>query len=173
MLDIVTLPTPTLRERSKELDRDVLLSDKMQALIENMFPTMHGADGIGLAAPQVGENIRIFTIGKDAIPRRHEIWDQLGQAHGDIAIINPEWQRLSKKTDVEVEGCLSVPGKIGRVKRYKDIRVSAWSQDGKELQFDAHNYFARVIQHEVDHLNGVLFIDKATHVEETAAQQNI
>jgi peptide deformylase len=128
---------------------------------------MHAADGIGLAAPQVGNNIRVCTIGKDAIPRNHIIWDQIGKKHVDIALINPTWERTSKKADVDTEGCLSVPGKIGRVKRYKDIRVTAWDRDGKELHFDAHNYFSRVIQHEVDHLNGILFIDKATEIQDT------
>lgn len=166
MLPIVTLPTPTLRERSKKVDREVLLSEDIQQFIDEMFPTMHNADGIGLAAPQVGNNIRVCTIGKDALPEHNDIWIQLGQENTDIALVNPTWERTSKKTDVDTEGCLSVPGKVGRVKRYKDIRVCAWTREGKELRFDAHDYFARVIQHEVDHLDGVLYIDKATNVRD-------
>jgi peptide deformylase len=160
MLNIVTLPATSLRDRSKEIDRDVLLSEETQELIREMIPKMYDADGIGLAAPQVGHNIRICVIGKDAIPRGHALLKK-----ADLVLVNPVWERTSRKTEVDQEGCLSVPGKVGNVKRYKDIRVQALDQKGQLISFDAKNFFARVVQHEVDHLNGILFIDKAKDIQ--------
>lgn len=166
MLTIVTLPTKSLREPSVEIDKKTLLLPKTQKLISDMFLTMYAADGIGLAAPQVAQNIRIFTIGKNAIPKDHDIWKAVGGEWRDLAIANPTWEKMSKKTDSEMEGCLSVPGKIGRVRRFKHIHVKAWGQDGKKLSFDATGFFARVVQHEIDHLDGILFIDKASDIRD-------
>jgi len=165
MLDIVKIPTPSLRERSRELEVGELNTPEIKKLIADMIPTMYGDDGIGLAAPQVGVNIRIFSIGKDAIPKRHKIWKSLGGEWRDLIFINPEWGKTSKKTTTEMEGCLSVPGVFGKVKRWKDIEVTAQDSFGEKFTFDASNFFARVIQHETDHLNGILFIDKASDLE--------
>jgi len=151
-LSIVTVPTPTLRQRSVDVDQFAVGEKKIQELITAMIPEMYDDDGIGLAAPQVGHNIRICIIGKEADPALKE----------DLALINPVWQRLSKKTSTDTEGCLSVPGVYGKVKRYSRIHVSALNRAGQPVQFEAKNFFARVIQHEVDHLDGILFIDKAT-----------
>ena len=154
MLPIVKNPTPSLRERSTEIDRDFLLFKETQKLIDEMVPTMYGDDGIGLAAPQVGKNVRICVIGKAADKKLKE----------DLVLINPIWEKTSKKTNVDTEGCLSVPKTFGKVKRYTRIHVTALDRDANEIEFNAKNFFARVIQHEVDHLDGVLFIDKATDI---------
>jgi peptide deformylase len=157
MLPIVKLPTPSLRERSREVSRDELQSPEIQKLIIDMIPTMYGDDGIGLAAPQVGHNIRICIVGREADKSLLR----------DLVLINPVWERNSNKFAVDVEGCLSVPKKFGKVRRYTDINVTAWDEHGNQLSFTAKKFFARVIQHEVDHLDGILFIDKATDVFET------
>lgn len=154
MLTIVTLPTPSLRERSREVTRELLASPEIQQIIQDMIPTMYGDDGIGLAAPQVGKNVRICIVGKEA--------DKNLKA--DLVLVNPTWTKNSKKTKTDFEGCLSVPKKFGKVKRYTNIHVDAWDVVGKPLSFDAKDFFARVIQHEVDHLDGILFIDKATDI---------
>lgn len=151
ILPILKLPTPSLRERSKEVDLELLKSDEIQTFIDNMIPTMYDDDGIGLAAPQVAKNVRIVVIGKAADKSLKE----------DIVLVNPEWTRISKKTNSDIEGCLSVKNMVGKVKRYSDIHVSALDRHGEKMEFEAHKYFARVVQHEVDHLNGVLFIDRA------------
>src|SRR3989339_651210 len=151
MLSIVTLPNKILRTRSKELDPDILLSKEIQELTKEMIPIMYTSDGIGLAAPQVGKNIRLCIIGKEATPEKVD----------DLVLVNPIWTKLSRKKLIDVEGCLSVPKTFGRVSRYKDIVVNALDKSGKEIKFEAHDFFARVIQHEVDHLDGILFIDKA------------
>ncbi len=142
----------SLRERSLEVSKKQILSDDIKALIKPMIDTMYTDDGIGLAAPQIGKNIRLIVIGKQADP---EVLEE------DLVLFNPTWERTSKKTAWDSEGCLSVPNVYGKVKRYKDIDVQALDINGEEIAFEISGYLARVIQHEVDHLDGVLFIDKA------------
>ncbi len=154
MLEIVKLPTPSLRECSTKIERKVLLSAEIQKLIKDIVPTMHNDDGIGLAAPQVGKNIRLCVVGKEATPEKK----------ADLILINPEWIKTNRKKVTNIEGCLSVPKTYGKVKRYRDIEVKSWNEKGEIMEFDAHDFFARVIQHEVDHLDGILFIDKAKDV---------
>lgn len=160
-LPIVTLPTPSLRVRSGEVDHATLRSPEIQQFIKDMIPTMYDDDGIGLAAPQVGKNIRICVVGKDATPTKQK----------DLVLVNPVWERTSRKTNIDAEGCLSVPNVFGKVKRYSYIHVTAWNEHGEELSFDANNFFARVIQHEVDHLDGILFIDKARDIYEVDPEE--
>lgn len=164
ILPIVTVPTESLRIRSTEVDRDVLLSDDTQTFIDNMIPTMYDDDGIGLAAPQVGNNIRICVVGKEAVPNRLKVSTGDINPREDLVLVNPVWQKTSRKTAWDTEGCLSVPRTFGKVKRYTNIAVTAQDRHGNDVAFDASAFFARVIQHEVDHLDGILFIDKAKDV---------
>lgn len=164
MLDIVKLPTQTLRSPSKELLPSDLEVAEISEFISKLTPSMYAANGIGIASCQVGNNIRACVIGKDAIPRKSPF-------HGDdLILINPTFQRLSKKAATEKEGCLSVPGVFGPVKRWKNIAVTALDINGNKLQFEAKNFFARVIQHEVDHLNGMLFVDRAEALDAAEAE---
>ncbi|PIZ94863.1 MAG: peptide deformylase [Candidatus Magasanikbacteria bacterium CG_4_10_14_0_2_um_filter_37_12] len=160
MLNIITAPNKSLRKRSVEIDHNFLLSANTQQLIAEMIPAMYNDNGIGLAAPQVNHNIRLLIIGKEAINKNHNLAGQ------DLILINPIWEKTSRKTGWDTEGCLSVPKIYGKVKRYKNIYVKAWDQDGNELKFKATDFFACVIQHEVDHLDGILFIDKAKDIYE-------
>ena len=146
MLEIVKEPTESLRQPSKELDADFILSDEIQKLLKEMTLTMYQDDGIGLAAPQVGKNIRICVIGKEANL----------DSEDDLILINPVWQKTSRRKLVDIEGCLSVPKTYGKVKRYKSIHVEALNKKGDLIEFEAQDFLARVIQHEVDHLNGLL-----------------
>lgn len=155
MLKIITLPNEILRKRSKEIDRELILSDKIKKLIAEMLVIMKTADGVGLAAPQVGESIRLCVINQTA--------DE-ANLKNDLVLINPVWKKLSIKKDVMEEGCLSVPKTYGKVKRYVKIKVEALDERGETISFTASGLLARVIQHEVDHLDGVLFIDKAKDV---------
>ena len=154
MLNIITIPTASLREKSKEVDLDFLASKETQKLIDEMIPKMYESDGIGLAAPQVGHNIRICIIGKESDKKLKE----------DLILVNPTWEKTSRKKKADMEGCLSVPHTFGKVVRYNNIAVEALDRNGKKLSFDAKKFLARVIQHEVDHLDGILFIDKATEI---------
>lgn len=154
-----------LRTPSTEVDLAELDTPTFQTFLDDMIETMYDDDGIGLAAPQVGKNIRVFTVGKDAVMNFECLEGNLPKRE-DIAIINPVWEKKSRKTKWEVEGCLSVPRYIGKVKRYTSIEVRGVDRFGEPLHVIAKGYFARVIQHECDHLDGVLFIDKAKHIEE-------
>ena len=154
MLSIIIHPNEILKMRSREIDRVFLLSEDTQRLIKEMVPTMRAAEGVGLAAPQVGENVRVCIIAKEADPT----------LTGDLVLANPTWQKLSRKYKTDTEGCLSIPNTWGKVKRWLDIHVDALDENGNPLSFDAHNLFARVVQHEVDHLDGILFIDKAKDI---------
>lgn len=151
ILPIVTIPTPSLRDRSTEITRDFVLLPKTQQFIQDLVLTMYADDGIGIAAPQVANNIRICVIGREATPDKKH----------DLVLVNPVWMKTSRRTDWDVEGCLSVPKIYGKVKRYTHIQVNALDAQGNPISFDAKKFFARVIQHEVDHLDGILFIDKA------------
>ena len=154
-LPVIKTPNEILRKESMEVDRNFVLSDKGRKFIKDMIETMYTDDGIGLAAPQVGKNLRICVIGKEATGDEK-----------DLILINPVWEKISRRTFIDTEGCLSVPKTFGKVRRYKNIVVTAMNEKGKYVEFEAHKFLARVIQHESDHLDGVLFIDKAKGIYE-------
>jgi len=161
MLPIITLPTPSLRERSRAVTREELPSPEMQNFCQALPPAMYHYQGIGLAAPQADKNVRVCVIGKEA--------DKSLTA--DLVLINPEIEILSRKKNLDSEGCLSVPNTFGQVKRAAHIRVRAWNLAGQPVEFAAKNFFARVVQHEIDHLNGILFIDRATDIYEVKPEK--
>lgn len=164
-LPITYLPTKTLREPSRELTKPEILSPAIQQLMADMVPAMYNNDGIGLAAPQVGVNVRLCIIGKTAIHKdQRPDKTPTDPKHKDLVLINPAYQKLNKKYTKDSEGCLSVPGYFGDVKRHQEIYVTALTDQGEPIEFAAKNFFARVIQHEVDHLNGTLFIDRAPDI---------
>ena len=163
MLPLITLPTETLREVSQPVTNHELSEQTMQQFCADMVPAMYTYQGIGLAAPQVDHNIRICVIGKDADRSLQE----------DLVLINPEMEIISKRKNTDSEGCLSVPGAFGHVKRASHIQVRALGVDGQMLDFEAKGFFARVIQHEIDHLNGILFIDRAKDVHYVDVQDKV
>lgn len=144
-------PAPILHQRTEEISAEELSKPEFAQLLLDMEETIKQQDGIGLAAPQVGKSIR-FTIVKTE--------------DGILPLVNPKIVRRSIAKDVMEEGCLSVPGVYGDVKRSKTIKVVAQDMTGKKIKFSARGMFARVIQHEVEHLNGILFIDKAIKINE-------
>lgn len=156
VLNIVKEPIASLRVPSKNIDASFLALAETRIFIADLIETMYDDDGIGIASPQVGSNFQICIIGKEAVPGKKK----------DLVLVNPTFERTSKKTETDTEGCLSVPNVYGKVKRYKDITVKALDENGEVLLFSAKNFFARVIQHEVDHLNGILFINRATDMYE-------
>jgi peptide deformylase len=142
MLPLIKEPNPILRIKSKEIAK---INSQIKQLVLDMAKAMNEHKGVGIAAPQVGQNIRLCLIRTEK---------------GPLALINPKITWKSLRKEIEEEGCLSCPGFYGLVKRAKIIYVKALDQEGKQINFRAESYFARVIQHEVDHLNGVLIIDK-------------
>lgn len=149
-LKIVTNPNPILRKVSIEISPEEISSKKMNELCLNMAETMIKKDGVGLAAPQVGKNIRAVVVNTK---------------EGPIFMINPKIKNKSLTKEWGEEGCLSVPGIFGQVKRHKNLTCVFYDIRGEKNQMKAKGLLARVIQHEVDHLDGILFIDKAKDVK--------
>ena len=150
--EIVFEPNPILHKRSADIDPKKISSRETQKFIKDMVETMYVKDGVGLAAVQVGESKKLCVIAKayNALNTRE-----------DLCLLNPTWKKLSIFQEWDEEGCLSVPGVYGKIKRYKKIQVKALDENGKPLEFVAEGFFARIVQHECDHLNGHLFIEKA------------
>lgn len=166
-LPITIIPTPSLRSVSAKISASELKTDTVQNFLQDMIPTMYFEEGIGLAAPQVAHNIRACIIGKKAIPPKAKIPGRTHPNRADLILINPSYQVIGRKQQTETEGCLSVPGFYGKVARSRDLLVTAQIETGETIEFEAHGFFARVIQHEIDHLNGILFIDRAKDLFQT------
>jgi peptide deformylase len=151
ILKVARMGHPVLRQRTRLVDKHEIRTPEFQKLIDDMMETMDEYSGIGLAAPQVHHSVRVFVANLDAD----------GQGDGEpTALINPEITLLSSDVVDGWEGCLSIPDIRGRVPRAPHIRVSALNRDGKRIELEARNFPARVIQHETDHLDGVLFFDR-------------
>jgi len=141
IIPIRVAPDPILKQKSKRVRT---IDGSIHKLIGDMIETMHSASGVGLAAPQVGVPWRVVVIG---MPEQE-----------DIVLINPEIVRRTGERLVD-EGCLSVPGYIGQIKRAELVRVKGRDQNGREVRIKANGLLAEVLEHEIDHLNGVLYID--------------
>ena len=142
---------PVLRERARPLDKSELKDPLFQKLIDDMVETMHEYHGVGLAAPQVHEGLRLFVAVLDDDP------DSKSEA---AAIINPEIIPNGSDKLEGWEGCLSIPDIRGMVPRFTDITVVALDRHGKKIELQLKDFPARVVQHETDHLDGVLFFDR-------------
>ncbi len=149
-LPLVTLPIPTLRDRSIEVDPKEIGTPEFQLFLDDLIATMFVEDGVGIASPQVGRNIRVFIVNEKLGPK---------------AYINPEVTTIGEAMQESEEGCLSVPGVWGVVSRSKKAKVKALDRHGRRVEFDVKGFMAIVFQHEFDHLNGVLFIDRASRIE--------
>jgi len=148
-IDLVYYGHETLRKVAEEVSN---IDGELIDFIDSMFNVMYRAKGLGLAAPQVDRSRRVVTLDIDD-----------NKKNIVMELINPVIREFSKKEEPYEEGCLSVPGIMGEVVRPVEISVSALNRDGKEIEFEAGGLLARVIQHEVDHLNGILFVD---HLED-------
>ncbi len=155
ILKIARMGHPVLRIKARPVESRELKTVALQKLIDDMIETMHEYSGVGLAAPQVHETLRIFV----AILQGEE------GAGDPTVIINPEITPVGKEVMEGWEGCLSIPDIRGRVPRVQRIVLRALSREGKRLEIDAHDFPARVIQHETDHLDGVLFFDRMRTLE--------
>lgn len=150
MLAIHVVPDPVLRSATTEV---TAFNASLKKLADGMRTTMHAHNGMGLAAPQVGHSIRLFIVeykgSEDDEPIPY------------IAIVNPVITWSSTNTTTMNEGCLSIPNMEGLVRRSKQLKVTAQDLDGKPIHLKARGLLARIMQHEIDHLHGILFIDKA------------
>lgn len=152
--EIVVIEQPVLRRKAKKI---IKLTAEHRKLIEDMIETMREAPGVGLAAPQVGVSERLIVVeyaeeeeDDDAPPRKKKLY----------VVINPEIMAASEEMVQGTEGCLSVPGWVGDVMRHEAIVVRGLNRNGDKIKIEAEGWLARIFQHEIDHLDGVLYIDK-------------
>ena len=147
ILPIRVVPDPILRQKSKRVRT---IDGSIHKLIDDMLETMRSVSGVGLAAPQVGIPLRVLVI---SLPEQE-----------DIALINPKIVRRAGERLVN-EGCLSVPGYVGELKRAESITVKGRDRNGKEIRIKADELLAQALEHEIDHLNGVLYIDRLESID--------
>ncbi|MDB4945555.1 MAG: Peptide deformylase [Labilithrix sp.] len=159
ILKIATVGHPVLRERARELTREELASPRIQAFIDDLVATMHDANGAGLAANQVHEPIRICAIHVRDNPR-YPYKPNIPLT----VLVNPVLTPTTEETFLNNEGCLSVPNLRGDVRRFTGMRVQAWDRTGAPLDYEVKGLSAGTFQHEVDHLDGKVFLDR---VEDT------
>ncbi|MGM0545341.1 MAG: peptide deformylase [Bacteroidota bacterium] len=150
VLPIVTYDDEVLRQKAEPVKKN---SQELQTLIDDMFDTMYNSDGVGLAAPQIGKLLRIFVADAASMNEDEE------GSHGPLALINPEITFESEQKVAMEEGCLSIPGVNATVSRPEKIVVNYLDRDFNEQELEVDGWLARVIQHEKDHLDGVLFLD--------------
>lgn len=158
-MQIVTYPHPTLRHKSKPIRR---VDAELKAVVRGMFDLMYEAKGIGLAANQVGLPLRLFVANLEADPKTSE----------ELVFINPVLSR-PKASEQDDEGCLSFPDLHAPVTRPKRIHINAYGLDGQEIHADLDGMLSRVVQHEFDHLDGVLFIDRMSETTRADVQETL
>jgi len=152
VLEIVKEGAPVLRKQAEPVTQ---VTKRIRRLVKDMLDTMYEANGVGLAAPQVGMSQRIIVV-------------DVGE--GPVVLINPEIEEAAG-SEIDSEGCLSIPGRWGYVERAQEVVVTGLNDSGRSVRLRADGLFARALQHEIDHLDGVLFIDKALEIEEEAAEE--
>jgi peptide deformylase len=156
LLKIARLGHPAIRAGTEPVTQDELRSDAIQQLIDDMIETMQDANGVGIAAPQVHVPKQIIVIEVPALNPRYP-----GQPEVPLTVIvNPQIASHTSETEDEWEGCLSVPDLRGRVPRWRSLKLSGLDRQGNPVDIEVEGFFARVIQHEVDHLNGRVFLDR-------------
>ena len=159
-LPIVSIPDKILRQKTQPVTR---FDADLQRLIDNMIETLREANGVGLAAPQIGRPIQLAVIL--TLPEEDDEGNEIEDTRELYVIINPEVFWRSKETVKGIEGCLSLPGYLGEVERHESIRVRGLDRHGRKVRLRLYDWTARIFQHEIDHLNGELYIDKLTGPE--------
>lgn len=154
---IIYLPDDRLRKQSKKIDT---FGENLQTLIDDMFDTMYDAKGVGLAAPQIGINLMLSVI------------DVIGDRTQQLVIINPEVIESREEEEYE-EGCLSIPGVYDKVKRAKWVNVAALDREGKPFEIASEGLLGECLQHEIDHLNGKLFVDLLSPLKRNLARKKL
>ena len=152
---VIKLPDPVLRRKAHKV---TAFDEELLTLIQDMIETMRDEPGVGLAAPQVNVSMRVIVV---EYPENDEIEESPIRLY---SIVNPEIVSFSETTLFGIEGCLSVPKYLGEVERAEKIVVQGFNPHGKKVRVNAHGWFARIFQHEIDHLNGILFVDRATRI---------
>ena len=165
---IVTVPSPVLRDKAKPVRQ---ITPDIETLIDDMIETIREAHGVGLAAPQVGVGVQVIVV-EYAEGSEDTAADEDADAAVEpeprpkklYAIVNPEISRHSKETELGNEGCLSIPDYMGEVERYSTATIKGLDRHGKSFKLKTKGWMARIFQHEIDHINGVLFIDRTEKI---------
>jgi peptide deformylase len=167
---IVTLPEPVLRRKAKPITK---FDKDLQTLIDDMIETMRDAPGVGLAAPQINvlQQLAVIEYADDEDDEDEGAEETPAKPKQLFIIINPEIVKASEEKVNGIEGCLSIPGLIGEVERHEALQVKALNRFGKPVKLKVDGWLARIFQHEIDHLNGVLFTDLATRVWKPAPDE--
>lgn len=160
VLKILVYPNPILRKKSAPVEK---IDKEIEKLLDDMAETMYDAPGVGLAAPQVGVNLRVIVV--DVSPRDEN-------SPGLIELINPEIISSEGEQWGE-EGCLSIPGFLSDVKRKEKVRVRGLNRKGETVEIEAEELLARAFQHEIDHLDGILFIDRLSRLKRELLKKKI
>ncbi len=160
--EVIKLPDPMLRMKAHEV-RD--FGSEFQTFVDDMVVTMREEDGVGLAAPQVNQSLRVITIEYAVDDSKEDSKKKL------YILVNPEIVKRSEETEFGLEGCLSVPDIVGEVERNLQVEVRGLNRFGKKSKIRAKGWLARIFQHEIDHLNGILFVDRATKLFKTTDEE--
>ena len=157
LLPIATLPDPVLRRKAHKI---ATMDKDLQVLIDNMIETMRAAPGVGLAAPQVSQSIRLIVVeyGEENEEDTEVVPKKL------YVVINPEIVVASEEMEIGIEACLSIPGLAGEVERHSALVIKGLNRYGRPSRIKAESWLARIFQHEIDHLDGIVFTDLATRV---------
>jgi len=153
--EVVTLPDPVLRRKTRKVTD---FGSDLQTLVEDMVETMRSEPGVGLAANQVGVSLRLLVVEYPEDDSKEDALNKL------FVVANPEFTRLSSEMVMGTEGCLSIPGYWGNVERHASVVVKGQNRRGQPVTIKAKGWLARIFQHEIDHLDGVLFVDRAEKV---------
>ncbi|OGW29293.1 MAG: peptide deformylase [Nitrospinae bacterium RIFCSPLOWO2_12_FULL_47_7] len=167
VLKVARLGDPVLRQIAKPVDPEGIWDNKdIQILIDDMIETMHMEKGVGLAAPQVFRPVQVVVLeclGSERYPNRNDF--------PLMALINPVFVQYSEETVSGWEGCLSLPGLRGLVPRAKEVTLEAYNRTGERVAIEADGFLAIALQHEIDHLNGVVYIDRMTDLSKLSYEE--
>jgi len=153
--EIVTVPNDVLRRKARKITE---FDKELQKTIDDMVETMREAPGVGLAAPQVGLLDRLVVVEYEEDDEKEDSPKKL------YVVVNPEIISASEETEMGIEGCLSIPGLVGEVERSLEVVVRGQNRRGQPVKIKANGWLARIFQHEIDHLDGILYTDRATRV---------
>lgn len=175
MIKIVQNGNPVLRKVAKEVPLSHITKPKIQKVINDMKAALHSQDdGVAIAAPQIGESYRIFVVSgrifEDDFIRGKAPTEKTKKNHKDLVFINPVFKKISKDRKLMAEGCLSVRPLYGKVRRATKATMEAYNEEGEKFEKQASGLLAHIFQHETDHLDGILFIDKARDVHESTSE---
>ena len=168
VLKIREVGDPILNKTSDEVDIENI-NEEIVEIIEDLKATLEFGTGLGIAAPQIGINKKIIVVGAKKENIKYNDVEEIPVT----SMINPIWREISKATDIQYEGCMSVPSIRGKVERYKNIELTYYDEKGNQIIKQLHGFFARLVQHECDHLDGIVFLEKVKDKNGFATIYNI